>query len=487
MAKVDYSFLEFSSNLQRYLSYYPINEFEFFYESIGISYDEINGFLPRGKFFLSEDFSSYDVACALWEFGFPWEKLGVLCKEKDSVFTRSVSEVNECLLRFKEYEFDGIMIIGVCLAFPFVFRRECELRGEVEALFDVLRTVFLDYELVKFVDGNVDAWFDVCRKIRVFYDLGCARGNMGELLGRSKNVLLEYTEEMLVKKVEFFRKLDVPKEEIGLFLLSKTDVFEFDLESRCFSVVGILKYFGLEIEKLKSIKKNYPYVLGRNKIANLPHVVRSLGLNEWFFDRMTNGDHNLLGTYVIGSPDEDLDTCYTEYLIKIDSLRLPAHALCKLNFLHSIGFGETKLTTKALTTMNGSSAKLQDRFNFLLSCGIAFPNLCKMIFRRPKILDQKIELLDQKVKYFCGDMGYSLQSLDEFPAFLNYDLDTRIKPRYRFHMWLIENNLCKKKYAFTNIISSSEKRFIALIYRMHPAAPKKWLASFYKNPGDSIL
>ncbi|KAK1400761.1 hypothetical protein POM88_000366 [Heracleum sosnowskyi] len=80
-------------------------------------------------------------------------------------------------------------------------------------------------------------------------------------------------------------------------------------------------------------------------------------------------------------------------------------------------------------------------------------------------------------------MGCSLQSLDEFPAFLNFDLDKRIKPRYRFHMWLTENNLCRKEYALTSIISSSEKRFIALIYRMHPAAPKKWLASFYKNPG----
>ncbi|KAK1400762.1 transcription termination factor MTEF18, mitochondrial [Heracleum sosnowskyi] len=328
MAKVDYSFFEFSDNLQRYLSYYPINEFEFFYESIGISTNEINGFLPRGKFFLDEDFGGYSVCCALWEFGFPWNKLGVLCKEKDSIFTRSVSEVNECLSGFKEYGFDGIMIIGVCLAFPFVFSRKCALRGEVVALFDVLRIVFLDYELVKFVDGNVDAWFDVCRKIRVFYDLGCADGNMGELLGRSKNVLLEYPEEMLVKKVEFFRKLDVPKEEIGSFLLSKTDIFEFDLESRCISVVGILKYFGLEIEKLRSVMRNYPYVLGRNKLANLPHVMRLLNLNEWFFDRMRNGDHNLLGTYVIGSPDEDLDKCYTEYLIKIESLRIPAHALC---------------------------------------------------------------------------------------------------------------------------------------------------------------
>lgn len=157
---------------------------------------------------------------------------------------------------------------------------------------------------------------------------------------------------------------------------------------------------------------------------------------------MTTGDHNLLDTYVIGSLDEDLDKCFTEYLIKIGSSNLHAHTLCKLNFLHGIGFGDNKLTAKTSTNIDGSSAELQDRFDFLLSCGIEIPNLCKIIFRSPKILNQQINLLDQKVKYFCNDMCYSLHSLDEFPAFLTYNLDKRIKPRYIFHMWLMESNLC---------------------------------------------
>lgn len=487
MAKVKFTPSKFSKSLQRFLRYHPINEFEFFYESIGINYEEINGFLPANKFFLADESRVFNVACALWGVGFPWNKLGKLYKEEISIFDRDLSEINGRLVGFKEYGFDSVMIIGICLAFPFVLSRNGELGSEkIDALLDDLRKVFLDYDLVSSVEGNVDAWFEVCRKIRIFYDLGCTMGNMGELMGRSKNVFVGHLEEILLQKVEFFSRLDVSKEEIGYLLLSRSDILKFDLETPCISVFGFLKYFGLEENKLRFVMENYPYILGRNKLANLPHVMRSMDLNEWFFNKIKNGDYNLLDRYVIGSPEEDLDRSYTDNLIRIRSTRAHVHTLHKLKVLHGIGFGENKFTVKVFTHVHGSGSEVQERFDCLLRCGIEFSKLCKMISRSPKILNQHEELIEQKVKYLREDIGVSLQYLDSFPAYLCYNLEKRIKARYKFYMWLTENHLCPREYSLPSIIATCEKSFIANVYRMHPAAPKKWLESFLnKGPSNS--
>ncbi|CAK9146202.1 unnamed protein product [Ilex paraguariensis] len=485
ISKVDFSPSTFSKAVQRFLRYHPINEFEFFYESIGINHEEINGLLPVNKFFLLEDLRVFNAACALAGFGFPWNKLGILYKEEASIFNKEPRELNERLCGFKDYGFNSVTIIGICLIFPYVLSEISEL-SEIDALFDDLKQILIDYDLVSFVEGNVDAWCEVCRKIRVFYDLDCEKGKVGELMGRSKNIFLEYPEEVLVLKVDFFSRLGVRKGEIAQLLLSKPEILDFDLESPVISVLGFLKHFGLRAKELKSITERYPYVLGRNKIANVPHAMKSLDLSEWFFDKMKNGDHVLLSTYHIGTPDEALDKEYTEHLERIQSLRTNIHMISKLNFLHSIGYGENKLTIKVFTHLHGSSCDLKERFDCLLRNGVGFSKLCKMVSWSPKILNQQPEILEQKVKFLCQEMGSSLQYLDVFPAYLCYDLEKRIKPRYRFHMWLTEKGLCEKDYSIASMIATSEKSFIARIYGIHPAAPKKWLESFLNKKHSHI-
>lgn len=481
ISKVDYSPKEFKGSLSRFLRYHPIDEFLFFYESIGVSYDKIVGFLPAGKMFLSDDYRVFDIACGLWVFGFPWDKLGELCK--DGVFERDLCELNERVVGFKEYGFSNVMVVGICLAFPFVLSGKCD---DIDGLFDVLKRVFIDHDLVSCVEDNVDCWFEVCRKIRIFYDLGCGKGEIGELMGRCKNVFVEYSKECLVQKVEYFTKLDVRKEEVGYLLLLKPEILSFDLETPCISVSGILKYFGLEENRLKFVMENYPYVFGKNRLSNLPLVMRSLDLNKWFFHKIKNGDHNLLGSYVIGSPHEDLDQHYVDNLLSIHRSRYYVHVLGKLKFLHSIGFAENKWTIKILNQIRGPSSDLQERVDCLLQCGVEFPKLCKMISCSPKILNQQKERIEQKVRYLCEDMGHSLEDLDLFPAYLCYNLEKRIKPRYSFHMWLTKIGLCTEEYAIPSIIATSEKNFISRIYRMHRAAPKMWLACYAnKEPSGS--
>ncbi|XP_044503266.1 transcription termination factor MTEF18, mitochondrial [Mangifera indica] len=482
-AVIAYKTSDFSKSIVRFLRYYPINEFEFFFESIGIHYSEVGKFLPANKFFFSEDRSVLDAAGALSSFGFPWNMLGRLYKEEVLIFSKSCEDITSRLYGFKnDHGFSNVIVIGVCLAFPHV------LLVDDDELFDDLKRVFVDFDLVSWAEENVDSWYELCRKIRLFYDLGCEKGKLGELLAENKRILIDHSEEVLAQKLEYFCRFGVRKVDVALLLLKCPEILSFDLETPVISVEGLFSHFGLSTKEVKSISEKYPYILGRNKMANLPHVMRAANLQDWFFDKIRNGNHQLLGNYALSNPDEDFNKEFRDGLERVQSSKLRLYTMNKLTFLHGIGYGENALTMKVLAHLHGSCSELQDRFDCLLRCGIEFSKVCTMIRLSPKVLNQNPETIEQKVDFLCQHMGASLDYLDKFPTFLCFDLQYRIKPRYKFHMWLIEKGLSSKNYSIGSMVATSEKSFITRVYRIHPAAPKLWFECFLrKRPHNNSL
>ncbi|KAK6918633.1 Transcription termination factor, mitochondrial/chloroplastic [Dillenia turbinata] len=484
ISKVEYSSPRFAKSFQRFLRYHPINEFEFFYESIGLDRREIVEFLPSNKFFIEQEQSALNAACVLSEFGFPWTRLGLLYKVEISIFGKSPEELNCRLKGLKEnYGFDNFLVVGICLVFPHVLG--CRNGETSDALLDDLKRVFLDFGLQDEMEGNVDACYEVCRKIRFFYDMGCKEGEIGELLGRGKHIFLEYPEEVLVQKADFFCRLSVERQDVGLLLLRYPEILNFDLENPTISVSGFLQHFGLGAKKKNSLAEKYPYVFGRNKFCNLPYVMRALDLHEWFFNRIRNGNQHLLGSYAMSSPDEDLDYHFRDTLGKIQGTRTPYHTLNKLKFLHDIGFGENRHTMEVLPHLHGTQSELQMRFDCLIRAGIEFSKLCKMISLTTKILNQHPDILEKKVNFLLEDMGLTVLYLDAFPAYLCYNLENRIKPRFEFHLWLTEKGLCMKDYSLASIIATSDKNFIRRLYSIHVAAPKQWTFNLWQESQEA--
>lgn len=486
MSKVKFSTSDFSKSLQRFLRYHPVNEFELFFESIGIDVNDLDGILPARKFFLSEDLNAFNAACTLYSFGIPWNKLGMLYKEQKAIFDKDPRELKEIWKRFLDYGFTSSSLIGILLVFPHL------LKGgtEIDSLFHHLKRVIIHFDLINDVEGNVDEWIDICRKIQLFYHFDSSKPDLFEMIGRSKHILVEYSEEILAEKIEYFSRFNVTNNEILSLLFSQSEIFGYNLKIPVFCVSGLLKHFGMDEEHLNSIIKKYPYVFGRNKLSNLPEVMRSLNLNQWFFNKIKDGGHHILTSYSISIPipnsNQDFDKDFLESLTKIQSSRVANHTLSKLEFLHAIGYGENGLTIKVLKHIHGTSSQLTERFNCLIHNGIEFSNLVKIISLSPKILNQQAEILEKKVRFFREEIGSSLDYLDVFPAYLCFDLENRIKPRYRFHMWLMETGLCERNYSLASIIATSELSFIARVYRIHPAAPKKYLEIFMNQYCDSF-
>ncbi|GER46479.1 mitochondrial transcription termination factorfamily protein [Striga asiatica] len=402
LSEISFSSPTFASSFQRYLRYHPINELDFFFESIGLNCCENESarpVSPPNTPFLS-DCRHYDTACALASMGFPWSKLGLLCADGFSIFESNPLDLKRRIGEIKDvYGFNTVTVISICLAFPRVLYNNSENMG---GLLSELKVLFLDYDLWGCVEGgNVDSVFAVV------------------------------------------------------------------------SVSGFLKQLGLSEEELESLKQKYPHVFGRNRLANLPNAMRSMNLAKWFFERLKNGNHYLLANYTICS-SEDVDRQYEEDLRKIQAKRTHIHTIKKLNFLHGIGFGENKYAAKALVSLYSGSDQLQSRFDCLINCGVEYSRLCTMIRWKPKILNQQENKLVKKIEYLCNDLGSSLEYLDIFPAYLCFDLEKRIKPRYKFQKWLTERGLCKREYAPATIIACSQKAYVALLSRISPDVVRIW-------------
>ncbi|KAL8534575.1 hypothetical protein ACS0TY_010551 [Phlomoides rotata] len=470
VSQIPFSPHNFYYSFRRFLRYHPINELEFLLESIGLNCDE-NGFppslLPPNTFFLS-DYKHFDVVCTLAGMCFPWSKLGLLLKEECLILETDSSRLRRKISEIEGYYgFNRVCTISICLSFPRV------LISNSSDLLSDLKTLFFDYDLLSSVEGNVDAMFEVCEKIKLFYSLGCGMGKVGELMGRSKSIFVDYSREALISKIVYFCKLNVEKDRVGLLLLSKPEIFSFDLENRVILVAEFLKHMGLNEKESKSLEHKYPHVFGRNNIANVPGIMKSIHLGEWFFKRMQTEDSSMLNTFPIVCT-ESMDEVYENNLRKIRAQRNYAYVIRKMNFLHSVGFGENRFAVKALGQLHGDSSELQQRFDYLVQCGIEYSKLCAMLVCTARMLNQKISHLEKKIEYLCTEMGLSLHFLDVFPGYLCHDLENRMKPRYRFHKWLKEQGFCDKEYALSTIIADSEKIFAARISRIDHDAARKW-------------
>ncbi|XP_010919664.2 LOW QUALITY PROTEIN: transcription termination factor MTEF18, mitochondrial [Elaeis guineensis] len=480
---------DFPRTLRRFLSYRPVNEFEFFFESIGLP--PTHPAVPSRALFLSDDPPLLAAVSVLARFAFPWTRLGLLYREQPSVFSTLPAVL---LARLRALEARGLRrlcVIAVCLAFPSVLARDADPGGDVDLLLDDLTRAFVDFDLAGRTvagttpedDGNVDVFLRICRRIRVFYDLGSPKGQMGELIGRNWKAFLGLDEAALAQKLNFFIRLGMKGEQAGPFLLQHPEIMDFDLENPSVAMPEYLNCIGLAKEVVASLSRRFPYVMGKNKLGNLPGSMRAMDLHKCFLGKIVSegNQHYLSADFASNTAslnDSKIESDFVKDLERVKSVRKEQFVDNKVEFFLGIGFGENKSTTRAASLINGTKDQLQERFEFLLEIGIEYSMLCRMINATPKLLNQSKESLREKVNYLCNDLNCSLQYLNVFPAFLCFDLENRTKPRYKILNWLKEHGLLKKPFSPATVLANSEKRFVINLYSVHPAAPKQWLECF---------
>ncbi|KAG6500894.1 transcription termination factor MTEF18, mitochondrial-like isoform X1 [Zingiber officinale] len=466
---------------RRFLTYHPLNEYDFFFESIGLppSSSSSTAVSAYPSDFLSDDGLLLATASALVHYGFPWTKLGLLYREEPRIFSSGSDKLIPRLLTFEARGFHRACIIGICLAFPSALSADADPGGEIDHLFQYLNKVFLDFDLSQSVpENNVDIFLQVCRNIRVFYDLDSRKGTMGELMCKNlRKIFLELDAALIAQKLKFFINLGMEASEAGHFILKHADIFNTDLENPSILMPEYLKSIGLKKDNVATLSGSFPYVMGKNKLGNLPATLKAMNLHNWFLGKILNGNlHYLSPEFILtSSHDTSSEKRFRHGLERLKSARMNKFLDKKVEFLLSIGFGENELTLRSVSALQGPNDQLQGRFDCILGLGIEYSMVCRMVNTKPIILKQCKNTFREKVDFLCNDMGFSLEYLYHFPAFLCFNLENRIRPRYKMLNWLKEHGLLNKSFSPSTILTYSESKFVTTLYRLHPAAPKQWL------------
>lgn len=463
------------SLLRRHLSYHPLNELPFFLESIGLPPSTDSDLM-----FLTDHPSLLPAVAALAHFGFPWSRLGllfpnVLLQVPPDLISARLVALEESLRPLPR-----AAIIAACLSFPSLI--ENDLSSSAPLVDDLMRAYGgLGPDLG--ASNDIDVFLRVCGRMQMFYDAGVKIGSIGGLVGCNQRVFLELKEERIGERLKFFKRLGLAGEEAGRFLLSNPGVLDLDFDDVVISVPEYLRRVGLADDEVDVAVKKHPYVVGRNRLENLPGVLRAMGLNHRFLEKISGGGESLRylsPDFVLedASYDMEVERAFSDRMVKVKAEMNAQHVDTKLEFLKSIGYGENKKAAHILPVLHSTREMLNERFDYLLERGVEYKMLCRIVSVFPKVLNQGKEMLNEKLNYMTLDLGYSLEYLDCFPALLCFDLENRVKPRYAMLRWLQSYGLLKRPLAPATVLANSEKRFISNLYNMHPAAPKLWLECF---------
>ncbi|XP_058757157.1 transcription termination factor MTERF8, chloroplastic-like [Vicia villosa] len=130
----------------------------------------------------------------------------------------------------------------------------------------------------------------------------------------------------------------------------------------------------------------------------------------------------------------------------------------KLVFLVKIGYEyRTKELAMAIAASTRiSCANMQKMVSVYLNYGLSSEDIFAMSKKHPPTLQCNHASLEKKIKYLTEEMDRDIQELLDFPAFLGYKLDDRIKYRYE-----IKKDSCEGQMSVKKLLTVSNKNFAA--------------------------
>jgi hypothetical protein len=110
--------------------------------------------------------------------------------------------------------------------------------------------------------------------------------------------------------------------------------------------------------------------------------------------------------------------------------------------------------TRFLKTFRGRGNQLQERMGCLVQTGLDYNVVSSFIKQVPMVPNQTKDALEKKIDCMTNFLGYSVNSLEEFPAYLCYDFE-RVKLRFRMYIRLREKGAAKPKVSMGTILACS--------------------------------
>ncbi|KAI4363702.1 hypothetical protein MLD38_019887 [Melastoma candidum] len=248
---------------------------------------------------------------------------------------------------------------------------------------------------------------EIVRLIEYLDQFGCF-----DLIVRRPVTLNFDLDKQLVPRVENILELSGgDKDATGNLLRKRATLLSYSVEHVRGHVELLRSFAGLEDDEIFRIFVVFPNMISASKERKLrPRIsfLKECGLNSREIFKFLSQAPLFLGL----SFEENL-----------------AH---KLATLVKIGYRyRTKEMAVAVGAVTRTSCEnLQKVVDLFLNYGVSCEDIVAMSRKHPQILQYNPDSLEEKVEYLTGEMCRGIEELLAFPAFLGYNLDTRIKHRY---------------------------------------------------------
>lgn len=452
---------EIGRSLSRFLRYHPINEFEPFFESLGLKPSEFSSLLPRNLMFLSDDDLLLENFHVLCYYGIPRSKIGKMYKEARQIFRYEYGVLDLKLRAYEELGLSKSMVIKLVICCPSL------LIGGVNAMFlqvlEELKSFGIEYNCIqkRLSDKNTYHWDRMLETLAFLNEMGCSKNDIGILLKNYPGFLFDDSGRKVYVLVSLLMKLGVGMNEILDLLLQHPRIVAGNFSKNLWQAIHFLYEIGMETEDIGRIVQTHPHVLGSCVSLRKPQVVLS---------KLNIGCEQLCDLI-------KMDPIFLSNLASRSKFRLlpgsdKDHE--KTAFLLRLGFVENSdEMTKALKQFRGRGDQLQDRFDCLVNTGLDCHDVSNMIKTSPSVLNQSREVIEMKIDHLINSLGYPLESVIPFPTYLCYDIE-RIKLRFSMYNWLRVRGAVRPVVALSTILACSEARFMKYVVSLHSEGPEVW-------------
>ncbi|XP_076894425.1 transcription termination factor MTEF18, mitochondrial-like [Bidens hawaiensis] len=439
----------------RFLRYHPINEFEPFFESMGLDPCEFTTLLPRDLMFLADDkvlLENYRVLC---QYGFASKSIGKIYKEVKEVF-----RFDDGVLLSRLREVEGFCLLHQSAVVKIVGSCPCVLLGgEISDVFKVVTElknlgILNSWFVENISDDECYNWTHMVQVLCVLKQLECDNARLGRLLRKHPTILLEGSGLITFLVITFLLKFGASKTDILLLFsrfleINMRDFFSNLQRSYCF-LLGI----EMDVDIIGKVFRSHPHILGSCSLKGVKTALNCL-----------NSGKKRLCEIIMKNPEELMNLAIGSKVTP-----LPSSKECiieKTKFLLDLGFVEnSKEMERALKRFRGRARELRERFDCLVNAGFDQEVVMEMVKSAPQIVNQSKEVLEMKVDFLVNELGYSLGSISGYPSSLSYAIE-KMKLRCMFYNWLKEQG-GTNSMALSTILACSEKQFIKDKVRNHP-------------------
>lgn len=458
----DDSAADVALSITRFLRFHPINEFEPFFESLGLKPSEYTHLLPSDKMFLNEDAFLLENYNTFWIYGVGLKQMGKIFKEARVVFGYEKGVLASKIKAFEDLGLSKSFVSRIIVCSPSVLVGDVNV--EVAKALEILKTIGVG---VDWVDENLSEedeeescdWRSMHRVLSLLRDLFLNDSELCELIKKHPRLVFEDSGEWTLFLAGFLTKLGLSKSELSSFFLKFPGIGVKKCVLNLRHCFVFLKKIKMECDEMGKVFRSHSSWLGACSLKKPRTLLDRLNVGTKRLCQVIQENPEVMKKWTMGLKVEPLPPTGEEETSR----------LMKTQFLINLGYEEnSEEMERAVKKFRGRGSELQQRFDFLVSLGLNDKDVRNMVNAFPQILCQASDLLEAKVNYIVNELGYPFSIFVAFPSCLVFTLQ-----RMKLRLGMIPFMEGRVK-AISSLLGCSDQHFVSHYVNRHPDGPKHW-------------